>query len=77
MHQKVTHVQGRVARLLEAKHTDAVILEELYLATLTRLPTAEERTTIQQLLTSAPSRREGLEDLLWTLLNCSEFICNH
>jgi len=32
---------------------------------------------VQRLLAGAPSRKEGLEDLLWTLLNLNEFSCNH
>jgi hypothetical protein len=35
--------QGRLAKLLQSTRTDAEILEELFLATLTRFPTAAER----------------------------------
>jgi hypothetical protein len=77
LHQKVTSPQGRVARLLVAKRADAEIIEELYLATLSRLPTAEERARVHKLLASASSRQEGLEDLLWALLNTAEFSFNH
>jgi len=41
------------------------------------LPTDDERSTIDELLTDAPSEAEGLQDLLWTLLNCTEFQFNH
>jgi hypothetical protein len=77
IHQKVTAETGRVARLLKAGRPDAAIIEELYLATLSRLPTAAEHQTITDLLADSPSKKEGFEDLLWTLLNCSEFVFNH
>jgi hypothetical protein len=75
--QKVADPKGRLATLLGAKKTDAEIVEELYLVTLSRLPTARERETVARLLATAPSRQEGLEDLLWALVNCAEFVFNH
>lgn len=77
LHEKVTSRQGRAARLLAAKKSDAAIIDELYLATLSRLPTAQERERVREALTSAPTRAEGFEDLLWALLNTAEFISNH
>jgi hypothetical protein len=77
IHQKVVAETGRVARLLKASRPDADLIEELYLATLSRLPTPAERHTITELLAEAPSKKEGVEDLLWTLLNSSEFVFNH
>lgn len=77
IHYKVVDDRGRVGRLVAAGKKDAEIVDELYLATLSRLPSARERETVQRLLGTAPSRREGFEDLLWTLLNCAEFVFNH
>jgi hypothetical protein len=77
IHQKVVAETGRVARLLKASRPDADLIEELYLSTLARLPTPAERQTITELLAEAPSKKEGFEDLLWTLLNSSEFVFNH
>lgn len=78
IHQKVTDAKGRVAKLLtNADQSDSMIVEELYLATLSRLPSAKEQATVKDLLSKAPSRKEGLEDLLWTLLNSTEFLFNH
>lgn len=77
LHDKVSDERGRVNRLVTGVKNDAEIVEELYLATLTRLPTAAERATVQRLLAQAPSRREGFEDLMWTLLNLGEFAFNH
>lgn len=74
---KLSAKEGRLPRLLAAKKADSEIVRELYLASVSRLPNAREEATIQKLLAAAPSRHEGLEDLLWTLLNCPEFVFNH
>lgn len=55
-------------------------VETLYLAVLSRRPTAEEFSQIAAFL-DAPERRDdpprGLGDVLWTLLNSPEFLLNH
>jgi len=40
-------------------------------------PDRAERETVRKLLTRSPSRKEGFEDLLWTLLNTAESTHNH
>ena len=77
LHQKVVSDAGRLATLAKANKPEAEILEEMYLATMSRRPRADELAEIEQLLREAPSRAEGLQDLLWTLLNSSEFVFNH
>ncbi|MGE3405769.1 MAG: DUF1549 domain-containing protein [Pirellulales bacterium] len=77
IHNKVIAPQGRLSRLVEQGRSDAEIIDELYLVTLTRSPDADELATASQFVAAAPNRREGLEDLLWTLLNCPEFAFNH
>ncbi|MCI0682177.1 MAG: DUF1549 and DUF1553 domain-containing protein [Gemmataceae bacterium] len=77
LQQKLADPNGRLARLVNAKTSDADMIEDLYLATLSRTPTAQEQETVRRLLAAAPSRRGGYEDLLWTLLNCAEFVFNH
>ena len=77
LHQKIIGDGGRLATLLKANKPETEILEDLYLATLSRRPRADELAAIDELLREAPSRPEGLQDLLWTLLNSSEFVFNH
>src|SRR5204863_9725477 len=43
---KIAHPQGRVAKLLAAKKSDAEIMAELYLATLSRRATAAEEAML-------------------------------
>jgi hypothetical protein len=53
------------------------VIEELYLATLSRPPRPEELAKAQSWIAAAPSPREGVQDLLWTLLNSRAFLFNH
>lgn len=77
LHEKCSSDGGRVATLIEAQASDEAIVKELYLATLGRWPSGEERSTIAKLVGDADDRRECYEDLLWTLLNSAEFTFNH
>ncbi len=77
LHKKVIAEQGRVAKLIAAKKPLAAMIEELYLATLSRMPTETEKSSVIKKIDEAPSPREGLEDLLWALLNSAEFGFQH
>jgi hypothetical protein len=63
-----------VAQLVSSSKTNAEIVEALYLATLSRLPTPEEQRLAVGWL---ESDRRSAEDLQWTLLNKVDFIFNH
>ena len=74
---KVAAKTGRVGKLLEAKKPDEEIVQELYLATVSRPATAEESARALQGVSQAPNKTEGFEDLLWALLNSREFMFKH
>lgn len=57
--------------------SDAERIETLFLATLTRPPTASESERCQTLLKDDENFRQALSDILWALLNTSEFALNH
>jgi hypothetical protein len=63
-------------RLAEKKTPDQII-EELYLRTLTRRPSAEEMAKLQAALKEEPDKAKGLEDVFWALMNTREFVFNH
>jgi hypothetical protein len=59
--------------------TDNGRIETLYLATLSRFPRDEERTRMVEYVKSggaAHDRAQALADVLWALLNTSEFVLN-
>jgi hypothetical protein len=76
LERKIASPAGRVAALLKAKKKPAEVVEELYLATLSRPPRPEELARDLGWLGKAPSPREGAQDLLWVLLNRREFQFN-
>jgi len=62
-----------LGRLLTAYPQDADALRVLYLRTLARKPTDREVQKCRDYLARAGSRAEGFEDILWALLNSTEF----
>ena len=69
--------RGRLDELLAKKATDREIIEDLYLAAVSRFPTDREQRELQRLIADQPSRRLGLESLTWALINAREFVYNH
>jgi hypothetical protein len=77
LNKKIESANGRVEALLKAKAATPAVIEELYLVTLSRPPRPEEIEQATRWLAKAPTPREGVADLLWTLLNSREFLFNH
>lgn len=55
---------------------DAFVINHLYLAALSRHPSAHEVNTARHLFTAFPDTIGVMEDLFWALLNSNEFILN-
>jgi len=70
-------VDGRLQRLLKSKQSDEEILEELFLATLSRLPTIRDRQAFADYRKMVTDRRAAFTDTVWALINTREFILNH
>ncbi len=64
-----------VDQLLKSNRTNAEIVDELYLATLSRQPLSEEKRLAMLWLDK--DRKQGAEDLHWSLLNKLDFIFNY
>lgn len=62
------------ARLVAETSDANVQIDELYVHSLSRLPSDEERSAIRQHLGQVSNRREALEDVHWSLLNTTEFL---
>ena len=56
---------------------DRQLIQQAYLRTVGRYPQAAEADRCRQHLSAAKNRREGMEDLLWALVNTKEFLMNH
>jgi hypothetical protein len=68
---------GRLAGLLAGKLADAEIVEELFLATLSRFPSEKEKGAALAHVREKKDRRAALVDVLWALINTREFVLNH
>jgi len=66
---------GRVAKLLKSNMSDDQMIEELFLASLTRRPTSDEVEVAKRVI--AKDKKTGLENVQWALLNSTEFLVNH
>jgi hypothetical protein len=53
------------------------LIEEAYIRTLSRMPSASEIERSYAAIAQAESPTRGLSDLLWALINSKEFILNH
>ena len=65
----------RVATLLKSGKSDDEIIEELFLASLSRRPTREEVEVAKRVIEK--DRKTGPENIEWALLNSAEFLVNH
>ncbi len=68
----------RLKRLAASKQSDAEVVEEIYLAGLSRFPTDEERKRVVEYLGARKAARaQALQDVAWAVLNTKEFLVNH
>jgi hypothetical protein len=65
---------SRVQRLLASSESNSKIVDELFLATLSRQPTLEEKAAAVSFLDK--DRVEGAQNVQWALLNLVEFLYN-
>jgi hypothetical protein len=59
------------------KKTPEAIVETLFLATLSRRPTEKEAKKMVDYIAKAADKRSAYHDVLWALINSTEFISNH
>ena len=71
---------SRLDKLISEEKSPMEILDEFYLAALSRHLTETEQQFWEQhidISASANSQRAVLEDMVWSLLTCNEFVTNH
>jgi hypothetical protein len=75
---KIRSRKGTARKLADSEMTPPAIIDELYLSTHSRLPTKAEQAAMLDLFSGkeAITRREAVEDVLWTLLNTKDFLYN-
>jgi hypothetical protein len=77
--KKLEAKDGKIESLLSGSLPNYRIIEDLYLAALSRYPADRELTTLLATLNDAPAgqRRAVLEDVYWAVLSSREFLFNH
>ncbi|MBJ7344510.1 MAG: DUF1553 domain-containing protein [Gemmataceae bacterium] len=66
-----------IQKLVDKNADTKTSIEKVYLSVLNRLPTDEEFSRMTNFLSQATDKNKGLSDMLWVLLNTSEFTLNH
>ncbi len=76
---KLASNDGKIGKFFAEKERRPLknLIEELYLSSLSRLPSSDELTASTKYLDGETDKRQAIEDLLWTLLNSKEFMFNH
>lgn len=82
LNDKLRGEKSVVSGWLTEKLSDETIVERLFLAALSRAPSAEEKAKFMKILgdaakEGAASRREAIEDFVWAVLTGREFLFNH
>jgi hypothetical protein len=77
INEKIRKPDNRLGQLLQANKSPADLLNELYLAALSRPATAQETQTALAYLEKSADRRKAWEDILWAILNTREFLFRH
>ena len=87
--EQLTKEGGRIDKLMNSGLSKDDMIEELYLASLSRYPTREELEGIDEVFHKRSPliqdeffadnhlRRDVLHDLTWALINAREFTYNH
>ena len=78
MNAKLGHRHGLARQWALSAKSDAEVIEEVYLNTLTRFPSPDELTLMQSALKATNTdRHQAIEDMLWAVMNTKEFLYNH
>lgn len=79
--KRAAATRAELAKIEAAKSVDisdrGALADELYLRTVSRQPTDQERDAALEYIASADSVSSGMRQLLWVMLNTKEFILNH
>lgn len=74
---KVRAPKNRIGQLMERKAPDEEMVTQLFLATLSRRPVADETRTALAHVQQATDKRAAWENIHWALLNTNEFLFRH
>lgn len=77
INDRITSANGTIAKILKKFDKPEEAIEEIYLSTLSRLPSSKEKEASLLYVLDSKTKKEGYEDLMWAILNSREFVFNH
>jgi Protein of unknown function (DUF1553)/Protein of unknown function (DUF1549) len=77
VNDRLRNPNNRIGKLIAAKKSDTEILNELFLVSLSRTPTADESKAMLEHVTRSMDKRKAWEDVHWALINSKEFLFRH
>src|SRR5436309_13466780 len=77
VNDKLRAPANRLGKLLGQKLTEPQVLEQLYLATLSRSPNEGEQKAALAHVAKNTDKRKAWEDVHWALINSKEFLFRH
>jgi hypothetical protein len=80
INRRISDPDSRLHRLLAERRSAAAIIDEFYVRGLGRFPSSQEKeywAKVLQVASDESARAELVEDILWSLLTCQEFVTNH
>lgn len=75
--KRIGDSKGRAKVLSKSEKTPTEIIEELYWIALSRAPNATELQQATESLSDPEKRQQGIEDLVWALINSQEFLLHY
>ena len=78
LNDKLAAKGNRIEKMLSDGAPDDKLIENVYLAALSRFPTDEEKQDLTAALAEpGQDKRQLVEDLFWSVLSSREFLFNH
>jgi hypothetical protein len=77
VNDRLRNPNNRIGKLLGAKKSDTEVLNDLFLISLSRMPTADESKAMLDHVAKSMDKRKAWEDVHWALINSKEFLFRH
>jgi len=77
VHEKLRSENGLLHQAIKQGKTDLEIIDQLYLAGLSRHPMPAEQETSLRHIAANENRTSALEDIAWAIINSKEFLFQH
>ncbi len=77
VNDRLRNPNNRIGKLLAKKTPERDLLNDLFLVTLSRPPTAADARAMLDHVRRAADKRKAWEDVLWALINSKEFLFRH